>query len=32
MERNTLRDEIARIAPYANTDAETGEYAGDVDA
>jgi len=31
MERNTLRDEIARIAPYANTDA-TGTYTGEVDA
>jgi len=31
MERNTLRAEIARIAPYANTDA-TGTYTGEVDA
>jgi len=26
-----LRDEIATVAPYANTD-ETGEYTGDVHA
>jgi len=31
MERNTLRDEIARLAPFANTDA-TGTYTGEVDA
>jgi len=28
---DTLRDEIARVAPYANTDDETGEYTGDVE-
>lgn len=27
---NTTTDEIARLAPYANTDPETGEYTGDV--
>ena len=31
MERTTLRDEIARVAPYATTNAE-GEYTGDIDA
>ena len=29
MERDTLRDEIARTAPYANTGPD-GEYTGDV--
>ena len=31
MERTTLHHEIARVAPYANTNAE-GEYTGDIDA
>ena len=31
MEHTTLHDEIARVAPYANTNAE-GEYTGDIDA
>ena len=31
MERTTLHNEIARLAPYANTNAE-GEYTGDIDA
>ena len=31
MKRTTLHDEIARVAPYANTNAE-GEYTGDIDA
>lgn len=31
MERDTLRDEIATVAPYSNTDA-SGEYTGKVDA
>ena len=31
MERTTLHDEIARVAPYANTNAG-GEYTGDIDA
>ena len=29
MERTTLHDEIASLAPFANTD-ETGDYTGDV--
>ena len=29
MERTTLHNEIARVAPFANTD-ETGEYTGDI--
>ena len=29
---NATTDEIARLAPYANTDPETGEYTGDVEA
>ena len=31
MERTTLHDKIARVAPYANTNAN-GDYAGDIDA
>lgn len=31
MTDDTLTDEIARTAPYANTDAD-GEYRGEVDA
>ena len=31
MERTTLHDEIARVAPYANTNAD-GDYTGDIDA
>ena len=31
MERTTLHDEIASLAPYANTD-EAGDYTGDIDA
>ena len=31
MERTTLHNEIARVAPYANTNAD-GDYTGDIDA
>jgi hypothetical protein len=30
MATSNLEDEIAAVAPYANTDPETGEYTGDV--
>lgn len=32
MTDDTLREEIATVAPFANTDPETGAYTGEVDA